>query len=137
MSKSRSNTGGAKGPARSGRGITSNKLVRPAVRGGPPNTRAVSPAAVSKIGLAVGTHVMGNGGREVKRPNQPLVTGTPPQVPMGNQIALNVGKGGPGSGRVVHRSGSQSTHGPVNPGGPQPAPVDLLGQFGPESTKGR
>ena len=53
MSKSRSNISGAKGPARSGGGITSNKLVRPAVRGGPPNTRAVSPAAVGKIGLGM------------------------------------------------------------------------------------
>jgi hypothetical protein len=38
---------------------------------------------------------------------------------MGNAVATNVGKGGPGAGRTVMRSGSQSQHGPIV----GPAPV--------------
>jgi hypothetical protein len=34
-------------------------------------------------------------------------------VKLGNEIAGNVGKGGPGAGRDVHKSGAQGQHGPV------------------------
>jgi hypothetical protein len=37
-------------------------------------------------------------------------------IKFGNEVALNVGKGGCGTGRDVHASGSQGTHGSVNPG---------------------
>jgi hypothetical protein len=41
-------------------------------------------------------------------------------VPFGNEVALNVGKGGPGTGRTIHHCGSQDQHGPVSgtPRGP-------------------
>ncbi len=55
-------------------------------------------------------------------------------VKLGNEVALNVGKGGPGAGRSVHRTGSQGTHGPVNPGS-SPLARDILGSFGPERSK--
>jgi hypothetical protein len=42
-------------------------------------------------------------------------------VPFGNQVALNVKGGGPGTGRTLHgQSGTQGTHGPTNPGSPRP-----------------
>jgi hypothetical protein len=41
-------------------------------------------------------------------------------VPLGNEVALNVGIGGCGTGREVMRSGSQCTTGPVNPGATRP-----------------
>jgi hypothetical protein len=34
-------------------------------------------------------------------------------VKFGNEVALNVGKGGPGTGREVLPCGGQGTHGPV------------------------
>jgi hypothetical protein len=37
---------------------------------------------------------------------------------LGNEVALNVGGGGPGTGRTVHATGGQGTHGPVAPGNP-------------------
>jgi hypothetical protein len=40
-------------------------------------------------------------------------------VKFGNEVALNVGKGGPGTGRTIHHCGSQSVHGPVA-GTPRP-----------------
>jgi hypothetical protein len=105
-------------------------------RGGSPNTRKIDPGAVSQIGNMKGSHVMGNGGREVQRPSQPIVQGTPrAPVPMGNEVAKNVGRGSPGAGRTVHASGSQGQHGaPVQ--GSSPAPRDILSEFGPESRRG-
>jgi hypothetical protein len=49
------------------------------------------------------------------------VVGTrkPISVPLGNEVALNVGKGGPGTGRDCHATGSQGVHGSVNPGQPR------------------
>jgi hypothetical protein len=43
-------------------------------------------------------------------------------TPLGNKVARNVAGGGPGAGRDVQRSGSQGTHGSVNPGSPRPGP---------------
>jgi len=116
MAKS-ANTRGASGPARSGGGATSNKLVKPTVRGGPSSTKIVSVSAAGSIGRAKGDHVGTSGGKTVARPKDPLIQGTRSQVPSGNAVALNVGKGGPGAGRVLHgQAGSQSQHGPANQG---------------------
>jgi hypothetical protein len=90
--------------AKSGGGIQSNKLVNVGVKSGPPGTNIVSPASASQLGQAVA----------FKR--DPLPIGTGAQVPLGNELATNVGKGGPGAGRDVHRCGSQGLHGPVNRG---------------------
>jgi hypothetical protein len=46
-------------------------------------------------------------------------------VKFGNEVALNVGKGGCGTGRTIYASGSQSGsggHGSANPGSPRPNP---------------
>jgi hypothetical protein len=48
---------------------------------------------------------------------------------------LNVGKGGPGTGRTTHHCGSQALFGS---GGPQkPAGRPILSQYGPESSRPR
>src|SRR5215510_10382862 len=90
--------------AKSGGGIQSNKLVRPGVKAGPARTNIVSPASASQLGQAV----------SFKR--DPLPIGTASETPLGNQLATNVGKGGPGAGRTVMRSGSQAQHGAPNLG---------------------
>ena len=42
-------------------------------------------------------------------------------VRQGNEIALNVGRGGPGAGRTLYgQAGSQGTYGATNPGNPRP-----------------
>ena len=127
---SKSNTSGTSGPARSGGGATMNKNVRVPIRTGERTANKVSPGAVSQIGHAQGNHAMDKG--TVKRPAEPLVTGKIAQpVPLGNAKALDVGGGGVGTGRTVHKSGSQATHGtPVQ--GSTPAPRDILSDFGRE-----
>src|SRR5262245_29264308 len=102
--------------ARSGGGITSNKLVRPSGRVGPPSTNKVSVQRAAQIGI------------ETQFEKGPLIKGTAPQVPLGNAVALNVGKGGPGAGREVHHCGSQGQHGAAT-GSVKPA-VDILSQYG-------
>jgi hypothetical protein len=59
-------------------------------------------------------------------------------VPLGNSVALNVGKGGVGTGRTLYgQSGSQGTHGSTNPGNPRLVPREhIISSFGPDY-KGR
>jgi hypothetical protein len=83
----------------SGGGIQSNKLARPGIKSGPPRTNVVSPASADQIGQTVAFK------------KDPLPIRTAPQVPMGNAVALNVGKGSPGAGRTTHHCGSQGRHG--------------------------
>jgi hypothetical protein len=49
---------------------------------------------------------------------------------LGNEVALNVGKGGPGAGRTMYgKSGSQQQYG--SPAGqPKPQGADILSSFG-------
>jgi hypothetical protein len=98
MAKARS------GKARSGGGLTSNKLVRPKIKAGPPRTNVISPSAVADIGASIGYKRL------------PLIKGTAPQVPMGNDLATNVGRGAPGAGRTIYPSGYQCQTGPAAPG---------------------
>jgi hypothetical protein len=76
------------GKARSGGGLTSNKLVRPSVKAGPPRSNKVSIAATDALGQQLA----------YKRPN--LIKGTMPQVPMGNAVAAQT-VCGPGGSRTV------------------------------------
>src|ERR1700736_5331964 len=100
---------------RSGGGISMNKNVKVPVRGGPPRTNVVLPGGADALGASYGDHVTEKGvkGRIAA---QPLIKRTAPEVPMGNAVALNVGKGGPGTGRSTLKCGSQGTYGPVNQG---------------------
>jgi hypothetical protein len=62
---------------------------------------AVSVGATSRIGTEV-----------IKtKPQPPLLQPIAPAVPLGNEVALDVGCGGPGRGRTVHPTGSQGHHG--------------------------
>jgi hypothetical protein len=101
--------------------------VKGVIRNGPPNTKVISPSGAAHIGRSVGNHAEG---KTVPAPKQPLVTGTRSQVASGNAVALNVGRGGPGAGRVVHASGSQGQHGPAA-GSPEPQGRDILSDFSP------
>jgi len=85
----------------------SNKLVRPSIKSGPPRTNVVSPASAGQLGQAVSFK------------KDPLPIRTAPQVPMGNAVALNVGKGSPGAGRTTMKSGSQGCHGSPVAGEPR------------------
>jgi len=58
-------------------------------------------------------------------------------VKFGNEVALNVGKGGCGTGRTIYKTGSQGMEGTTNPGNPRPQGRDILSSFGPDSSRPR
>jgi hypothetical protein len=116
----------------SGGGITSNKLVRESVRGGSPNLTAYSPRGVSQLGVSQGSTLSKTGAFTTQNSALPLSDGQRRDfVPMGNQLATNVGAGGPGAGRTTYRAGSQSATPSVQmrQGG-----KDILSEFGREPT---
>jgi hypothetical protein len=103
--------------------------------GGQPSNNT-SPRGVSQIGSSMGNHVGGieGGGKTVRGAVEPMYSGKVAGVgstKLGNEVALNVGGGGPGAGRTVMRTGSQ--HGLAS----SPAPIgptkDTLAEFGPDS----
>jgi hypothetical protein len=100
-------------------GINSNKRVEVPVRTGS-GAHGKNPGHVGQIGVSVDPRAV----EERKRPA--------PESRFGNEVALNVGGGGPGVGREVFRSGAQGTHGPINPGNPRPGGGDILSEFGPD-----
>ena len=91
--------------AKSGGGITSNKFVQPGIRTGAPS-KATSPCAASELGQSVA----------FKKENVEVGPAYHSGVKLGNEKALDVGKGGPGAGRTVMKSGSQNQWGPPNQG---------------------
>jgi hypothetical protein len=94
----------------------------------------INPGHVAQYGAALGDHVTEQGS-STKYRGEPRATATPISVPLGNSLAKNVGKGGPGAGREVFRCGTQGTQGPVNPGASRPgADKPILGAFGPDSS---
>jgi hypothetical protein len=107
---------------RPGGGIASRQRVEKPVRMGA-NAREMRPQGVSQIGSSMGNRVT-NSGRILPGAVEPVRGKALPaglSVPLGNQVATNVGRGGPGAGRVLYgKSGTQSQHGPVNPGLPRP-----------------
>ena len=94
--------------AKSGGGINSNKVVqsRGVVPGKP--AKGVSPQSAVRIGMQV---ITTSGVAKV---------GGPISKPLGNELAKNVGAGGPGARRTVMRAGSQSAS-------PQPQPITSPG----------
>ena len=73
--------------------------------------QGVDPGAVSRIGAKQYQPV------PAERTPMPAGGG----VKLGNEVALNVGRGGAGTGRTVHARGTQGTHGPVNQGDSPPS----------------
>jgi hypothetical protein len=126
------NPGGKGGNVGSGGGANTNKYVRvtPAVAS-TPVTRKVNQGMAGNSGRAEGNHVMGsgrNGNGTITRKDPPLHTVAKAPTLHGNAKALDVGKGGPGTGRTVHPTGSQSTWGnPAN----MPGTVDARGSITP------
>jgi hypothetical protein len=107
---------GNQGRAQSGGGPNVNKYARITPVTGSAQTRKTNPATAGDFGKAIGNHVMdGRNGGTITRKDPPLHVPTKAATPMGNAKALDVGRGGPGTGRTVHASGSQSTYGaPAN-----------------------
>ena len=105
--------------ARSGGGITSNKLVQSRAPKAEPKAHAMSPGGVSRIGVHPSP---------LSRP-EPIEAGRGYQ-PVGPTSNMGVG---PGANRTVHRSGSQSSTPAARP---MPAGRDILSEFGPERSKG-
>ena len=116
----------------SGGGIQSNKLVRPGVRTGPPSTNKISPRGVSQYGYSAGSKLARAGSFTTENSSLPVNAGAMPQVRLGNDVARNVGAGGPGTGRTVYRSGYQAMHG--QPVGSPVQGREILGQYGAETS---
>jgi hypothetical protein len=96
-----------------------SRVVRPGpARMGQP-AREQRPRGVSQIGQNMGNHAT-NSGRVLRGGVEPVRGAAMPSVPLGNEVAKNVGAGGPGRGRTVMTSGTQGQHGPVA-GEPAPA----------------
>ncbi len=63
-------------------------------------TNRVSPGATARIGI-----------QEVRtKPHRDLLRPAPATTGLGNEVALNVGRGGPGTGRKVYDCGTQGRH---------------------------
>ena len=89
--------------SKAGGGINSKNVRNVSQRGGAPHANIISPASANQIGESVA----------FRKDNLPM--GTMAKVPLGNALANNVGKGGPGAGRTVYRSGSQQGLKPATP----------------------
>ena len=89
-----------------------------------PRVKAANPSMVSDWGAHRGAHVTSDGGRDLKFKNEKLYDAGPSfqPVPLGNSLATNVGKGGPGKGREVFARGSQCMTGTPVQGVPDRAP---------------
>ena len=85
----------------SGGGTGMNKIKQVGVNVGPRSTEKINPKGVAQLGPKVGN----------ADAVQMVGMGTMKQVPLGNEVAKNVGTGGPGKGReVIGKSGTQGHH---------------------------
>jgi hypothetical protein len=111
MAKTGNRKGGGSGSA----------VVREVGNGVGQRANEMRPRGVSQIGSALGNHrtdASGKASRAVEAvKGRPLPAGL--SVPLGNAVSLNVGKGGPGTGRRLYgQSGSNKQYGSANPGVP-------------------
>src|SRR5215467_3740522 len=104
----------------SGGGIEGNKNVRVGVKAGPPRVNTTSAAGAAQIGVSVAF-----------AKDQVNAISKAQPVRFGNEIATNVGRGGPGTGRTVMPCGSQGMHGALVGTRPAATTPDLLAPFGP------
>lgn len=102
---------GKTGGNRAGGGIASRQHKSVGVRNGMA-AKGSNPRAVSQIGGSFGNHATGHmrpvKGAVEEMHNKPTPAGGGQML--GNQKALDVGKGGPGTGRVVDKCGSQGCY---------------------------
>jgi len=107
-----------------GGGYGSRQHVEKPVKTGT-GSRNARPAGVSQFGYSYGDHTTnrpGSSGYTGEKLHGPADRNFQP-TKFGNEVALNVGKGGCGTGRTIYASGSQSGsagHGSANPGNPRP-----------------
>ncbi len=90
----------------------------------------VRPAAISQIGSSIGNKVTEEVGGKIPYRGEDWTDKKPLSVPMGNTVALNVGKGGPGTGRTIMPCGSQTGVSPVR--SPNASGKDILRDYGPD-----
>jgi hypothetical protein len=102
-----------------GGGYHSRQHVEKPVKTGT-GSKGTRPGGAEGIGKSYGSHITNKSDTGYRGPQ--FYTGKQFQsgVKFGNEVALNVGKGGCGTGRTIHSTGSQGTHGSVNPGNPPP-----------------
>ena len=84
-------------------------------------SKGTRPGGAEGIGKSYGSHITNKSDTGYRGPQ--FYTGKQFQsgVKFGNEVALNVGKGGCGTGRTLYgQAGSQGTHGATNPGQPRP-----------------
>jgi hypothetical protein len=113
-----------------GGGIQSTVNRSVGVRAGKSTTNVVSPRGTSQLGAAQ-SGKMRQGAHTAVNTSLSVFERKAAEQPLGNAVALNVGKGGPGTGRTTYPSGYQALHGaPVQ--GSTPKPRDILSEFGPE-----
>jgi hypothetical protein len=95
-----------------GGGIASKQHVSIPVRTGT-GSRSTNVGAVGQLGQKQGDHVTREGSTGYR--GEPFHSGRSFQpVKFGNELATNVGKGGPGAGRTLYgQAGSQGQHGDV------------------------
>ena len=119
-----------------GGGIASRVNVEPRVRTGT-GSRGTHPGGVAQLGQHTGDKATHGDSKGSGYRGEPLHNNKSFQpVPFGNQVALNVGKGGCGTGRTLYgQAGSQGQYG--SGGAAKPAGRDILGSFGPESSRSK
>lgn len=90
-------------------GPKSKNITEPRVRTGS-GSKGIDPGWVGQRGQKQGSHVTDR--RDSSYRGEEKFTGKNFQpVRFGNEVALNIGKGGPGTGRETMPCGSQGTHG--------------------------
>src|SRR6516225_11161080 len=118
----------------SGGGQGMNKNVQPSVRTGS-GSRGTRPGGAESIGKSYGSHITNKDDTGYRGPKFHSDQSFQP-TKFGNEVALNVGKGGCGTGRTLYgQAGSQGQHGAANPGNAPSKSTDILRQFGPDSRK--
>jgi hypothetical protein len=101
-------------------GPKSRQLVEPRVRTGS-GSRGTHPGGVAQLGQHVGDKATHGNSKGTGYRGEPLHNNRNfNPVKFGNELATNVGKGGPGTGRTVYGCGTQGVQGSVNPGNPRP-----------------
>jgi len=108
-----------------GGGIKSRNVAEKGVRTGAPRER-IRHSGVAQIGQRVGNHVTNQGATGYGGIN-PFGAGQGYPSELGNTVALNVGGGGPGTGRTIYKTGTQCMTGAPDKGNPPPAGNPLAG----------
>src|SRR6516225_5211132 len=113
-----------------GGGYGSRQHVEKPIRTGT-GSRSTNPGGVGQLGEKQGSHITRHSDSNYR--GEPLHGGRSFQpVKFGNEVALNVGKGG--GGGTIYKTGSQGQQGQVA-GTDKPAGRDILSSYGPDYRK--